>query len=113
MRFWLILFLILSVGLTRATFAMPLMSADMRTPDCVMVTDGSQSHDAAMHESHITKPATKAGHPHCLCVMCFPAIASAAAPQIKPVSSPMPIPHNRAMPLPDGPEPAFPPPRLG
>ena len=116
MRIWLLILLIVSVGFTRAAFAMPAMSADMGMPEMSMLMQEDQAkhhHDSAMPGSKMQEPASKTAQTHCLCVMCFPAIAAVLYRPDGDVSDQMPIPLNAAVRLPSGPEPVFPPPRLG
>ena len=116
MRIWFLIFVVISFGFTRAAFAMPVMTADMPMSEMTMVMDGthaSHHHDEAMRGSKAADTAPKAAQSHCLCVMCFPAMAAALVHPETRISGQMPIPLNVAFRLPSGPEPAFPPPRLG
>jgi len=97
MRIWILILLVVSVGFTRAAFAMPAMSADMSMPDMSMMMGADQEmhhHHDAMRGSKPSEPTTKAAQSHCLCVMCFPAIAAAMVPEGDIILGKMPIPAN-------------------
>lgn len=116
MRILLLILLIVSTSFTQAAFAMPVMSTAMTLTDMAIVMES----DHADHHKEMDETSPQAKHheskasvSHCICVMCFPAIAVDAVLIQQATKDLLPLPHNGSMLLPDGPEPISPPPRQG
>lgn len=118
MRIFLIIVMVLSFGLTRAAFAMPVMTADMSMTDMTAVMNANQPmrHDmSSMHDTGSPEKSEPSHHTsslsHGICALCFPAVASVLQQPRLLTGDRFAMPVSGARLLASAPEPLSPPPR--